>query len=395
MWLFALLIGVQVTVPESDRETAKTEVVVTARPLSRALSDCLARGCTPAEEVTAAMEAAADRFVAGRYDEAKQILRRTISRNKRHSAEMPGLMSDLYATYADVAQHFGDETGARRATIASVNVLKEELGESHPAVSQVSGRIGDMWVKLGDANAADRAYQEAAKTALRRGDDSRADMLTFRRAWIALSADNLGLARKLIGQIERERGGDADFAPYLQLLRARLALAGGDEGAIDAMVAAMSGAQSAEPVLVYSPPYPNFDAALRPGRAESQTVEFDRPSVGGATQIEHSIGLDVRWVDIGYWINPDGRTSGVTMLRPAKGSDWAGPIAAQIAARRYAAFPPGTRDVGIYRVERFTVRSMLDAVTGSRMLRRTGQPALQMVDLTHRARTGADTSPPP
>ncbi len=397
MFAIALMLAGQQAAPQaqSDRQPERpVEVVIIGNPMAHALSECLARGCSPEEEVNAAMNAAAESFAAGSYQEAKTTLRRAISRNKRYSPQMPGLISDLYATYADVEQHFGDETAFRHATLDSVGVLRRELGKDHPASMATSGRVGDMWVKLGNAKAADEAYRDAAKAALTMGKPAKAGELSFRRAWIALSVRNLPLGRKLISEIERDHAGDPAFQPHIRLLRARLALAEGRSTAIDELVTAIGETNSRAPILVYAPPYAQFDAALRPvagGANTAPEISSDSPSFNSGALLR---GADIHWVDIGFWVRPDGRTSGVEILRPYKGTGWAKPLTVQIGARRYAATRSAGDAPGVYRVERFTLRSTLGVQTGSRMVSRFGPPTLQVIDLTERSRS-ASAAPSP
>jgi len=366
----------------------QADVVIVGNRMREALEKCLARNCPPEEEADAAMNAGSESFMNGRYDEAGQILRRAISRNKRYAARMPGRVSDLYATYADVAQHHGNEAAFRRATLESVDVLRDELGQSHPAAIGASSRIGDMWVKLGNARAADDAYRAAAEAASRAGNVNKAAELTFRRAWIALAAGNHAEARRLLGQMERERGGEPRFASLLRVLRARIALAEGVPGAIDALVSAMPQTRRAAPVLVYAPPYPELDASTDSGMSASRGIDIS----GAQANTSLNRGGDLRWADIGFWVRGDGRAADIEILRPARGTEWAKALKKQIAERRYAATTDQSGDLGQYRVERFTLRTEIGLATGSRIVTRHGRPTLQVVDLTQLAMR--DTGPP-
>lgn len=379
MFLIALLLAGQQAaeqpkVPQSELPPA--EVVITGNKMRDLLDKCLARNCPPEEEVDAAMNAGAEHFAAGRYNEAVRTLRQAISRNKRYASRMPGPISDLYATYADVAQHFGTEDHFRRATWDSVAVLRRALGETHPATIRASSRIGDMMVKLGRVEPADDAYREAAETAARAGNADQAAVLTFRRAWLALVTGRYAASRRFLDQIERDRGGDARFAPMLRVLRARIAFVEGDAGAIEALVAAMRGFGGAEPLLVYAPPYPAFDEALR---ADVRPEEDTLRSIVSTTATLDRGGL--QWADIGFWVRADGTTSDIDVLRPARGTEWTRPLQKQIARRRYA---PAAQagDIGRYRIERFTLRSTFGVPTGTHIVMRYGPPALQVIDLT-------------
>jgi tetratricopeptide (TPR) repeat protein len=361
---------------------APQEVVITGNRMRDALAKCLARNCPPEEEVDAAMNAGAESFGAGRYEEAKQILRRAISRNKQYGGRMPGPMSDLYATYADATEHEGDNDAFRQATRESVDVLRRALGPGHPAALRASTRVGDMWVKLGNASSADSEYRDAADDALRAGNTDIAAALTFRRAWLALGAKDFGLSRRLLDQLELSHGRDARFARMLPVLKARIAIARGDAETTDELVAALRGAGGAAPVLLYDPAYPVFDAELKPRGKESPMTN---------TLLLRG---DIRWADIGYWIRPDGKPGEVEILRPAENSAWAKPLVDHIKERRYAPATQNAGDPGTYRVERFTLRPSYGVPTGSHIWQRKGVPTLHIVDLTQLAQSNVGPPQP-
>lgn len=354
---------------------APQEVVITGNRMRDALAKCLARNCPPEEEVDAAMDAGAESFASGRYDEAMRILRRAIGRNKRYSARMPGPISDLYATFADVAQHFGDEDHFRHATRESVGVLRRTLGKTHPAAIRSSSRIGDMMVKPGRPKVADETYRDAVKVAERAGNGDQVAVLTLRRAWLALATGEHAASRRFLDQVERDRGGDARFAPILRVIRARVAFAEGDADAIEALVTAMRGVGGAEPLLLYAPPYPAFDEALR---ADVRPDEDTQRSIVVPNALLDRGGL--QWADIGFWVRADGTTGDIDVLRPARRTEWTRPLQRQIARRRYA--PERVEGVGRYRIERFTLRSSFGSPTATRMKVRYGVPTLEVVDLT-------------
>lgn len=378
-----LLIALMLAVPQAadqPQPAPKPDVVVIGNRMRAALEACLARRCTPEEEVDAAMNAGAESFAAGRYGEAKKILRRAISRNRKYAGRMPGRISDLYATYADVAEHEGDEKAFRRATRESVNVLRRALGPGHPTVLGVSPRVGDMWVKLGNAMSADNAYRSAAEDADRAGDADLAAALTFRRAWVAVGTRNPSLAGRLHARLERSHGSDPRFAGLLRVLMARIVIAKGNEGDVDELVAALGNIGAAKPLLLREPPYPEFAPGMSSGVSASGGLDMAAAQANGM-----SADRGVLWADIGYWVRPDGRPAEVEILRPLKGGSWAKPLVRHIAARRYAPMKQTGDGIGTYRIERFTLRSAYGTPTGSRIRSRNGPPRLHVIDLTQLA----------
>lgn len=386
MLLLALMLAGQQAVVEPSAPQA--DVVITGNRMRDALDKCLARNCPPEEEVDAAMNAGAESFSAGRYDEAKAILRRAISRNRKYASRMPGPVSDLYATYADVTEHEGDNEAFRHATRESVDVLRDALGRSHPLALRVSARVGDMWVKLGNPDSADSAYRDAAEEAARAGNTDMAAALTFRRAWLALSAKQIERSRRLLDQLELGQGKDPRFARPLRILRARIAVARDGEGGTDELIAALRATQGAQPVLLYEPPYPEFDTDGTPGLTQDGSVDVMASRSAGARE------ANLAWADIGYWVRPDGRPAEVEILRPSRDGQWAKPLIEHIKARRYV---PATQDadgLGAYRVERFTLRPARGVPTGSHIRLRTGAPTLHAIDLTRLAQRDG-TAPQP
>lgn len=390
MFAIALMLAGQQAAPQvqPDRQPERpVEVVITGNRMREALNKCLARGCTPEEEVDAAMNAGAESFAAGQYQEAKDILRRAIARNKKYGDRMPGPLSDLYATYADVTEHEGDTRAFGQATRESVYVLRRALGPEHPLVTRASARIGDMWVKLGQPQSADSEYKEAAEGARRAGNSDMAAALTFRRAWLAVGSGDKSLARRLLSQLEQSHGADAQFAPVLRVLKARVAMAGGNTQSIDALVSDLQGIGGADPVLVYEPAYPVLDPRTTSGIDPNGGV-----NVGAAVANAMPAEQSALWADIGYWVRPDGKPSDIEILRPAKGSGWAKPLVNHIAKRRYMPLAQDARGVGSYRIERFTLRASFDRPTGSRIAQRVGGGTLHAVDLTRLAQR--DAAPP-
>ncbi len=360
--------GTQPPAPPAD-------VVVTGNRMRDALEKCLARGCPPEEEIRAAIKAGEEGFAAGRYVEAKAILRRAISRNRQYAARMPGPVSDLYSTYADVTEHEGDDEAFRYATRESVAVVRDALGREHSQALSVSGRLGDMWAKLGNPANADRVYRAVAGEAERAGKTDIAAGLTFRRAWLALSLQDLARARSLLEQLERSYGKDARFAGVLPVLRARIAVAKGDEGGTDELIAALRGAGGTQPVMLHEPRYPEFS------HAGPSVTSVDNDDTISARINAAFDSPDIKWADIGYWIRPDGRPGEVEILRPAKGAQWAQPLVRHIEARRFLPAKADASGVGTYRVERFTLRPSYGAPIGSLVPRRTGAPRLHVIDL--------------
>lgn len=373
MLLATILTIAQVTPAPTDGPA----IVVTGRRMRDAYEKCLARQCPPEEEVDAAMNAASEDFAGGRYEAAKQTLLRTISRNKRYARRMPGRVSDLYATFADVAHHEGDDLLFENATRSSVGVLRDNLGSSHPATLAASGRVGDMLVTLGQSKVADQSYRSAARDAVAAGDTRLAALLTIRRASLALANEDTRGAARLLDEAEAGSAGDPRVGAVIRVLRARALIQRGDQKGADALLA-QAGAIGDTPVLLSAPPYPPLDGGEGSSFLPNGQLDVSDKNRGGSNDPE-----DIRWADIGFWVRPDGTVADAEVLRPLKGSEWARPLLKQVTGRRYVA---RTADgPGSYRIERFTLRPSYQVATGSHVRARRGTPELQVIDLTRTA----------
>ncbi|MDD1451626.1 hypothetical protein NHF48_012630 [Sphingomonas sp. H160509] len=90
----------------------------------------------------------------------------------------------------------------------------------------------------------------------------------------------------------------------------------------------------------------------------------------------------IQWVDIGFWIKPDGKTDDAEILRGSRSTGWAGYLVKQVSARRYTGTDGAAGARGVYRVERFSLRGTYQTPTGSLINRRGGPGELEVLDLT-------------
>src|SRR5207253_2845852 len=98
--------------------TPQTIVVVGQRlaDLRAQLADCLARHCSPDEDIDVSTALAQALFVANEYREARSVLLASIGRNRRYAAQYPEPVSELYRSNALVARHLGFDMDAQRST---------------------------------------------------------------------------------------------------------------------------------------------------------------------------------------------------------------------------------------------------------------------------------------
>jgi hypothetical protein len=149
------------------------------------------------------------------------------------------------------------------------------------------------------------------------------------------------------------------------VLKAQAAARKGDSTAIDAVIADYRRMASAspKPMLLFGPP-----------------IMMD-PARGARPTSDH---FDDQWVDISYWIAPDGRVTDADILRQGKGftGDWAKPVLAAIGARRYAPLAMDGAQPGVLRIERYSYTAYWTVSSTSHIRKREATPVIEMLDLT-------------
>jgi len=103
-----------------------------------------------------------------------------------------------------------------------------------------------------------------------------------------------------------------------------------------------------------------------------------------AVPINSSDLASIQWVDVGFWIRPDGHTEEAEILRGSRSPAWAPAILKQVAGRRYAARAKvGEEDAsGSYRIERVTPKYQYVVPKGSVIRRRVPAAGFEILDLT-------------
>jgi hypothetical protein len=339
------------------------EVIVIGHRAEKDLEACLARNCPPAQEVEASLKASVEQFTAGRYGDARHTLQRAIGRNKRHAAQLPGPVSSLYATLATVAEHEGQESLWQYASRSNVAVLRKNLGPTNRATLTQEIQFADDMLGLNMPREAEGIYKKVQQRGLSSGQPIIAAGATFRRAWLALMREQFREAERLADESVVIAGGNQPAMLELRdILRTRIAVHKGDEGAVDALAARLRQSTKRVPALLFAPSIADVNPPIDPSDRGN-----DDP---------------VLWADIGYWIRPNGRTAEVEMLRTSGLGSWRSSIFKHVSARRYIPLDVEPTDPGIYQIDRFTVRAVFGSVPGSRIPKRIGPLTVHVVDLT-------------
>ena len=347
-------------------------IVVTATPLrdtQRRLADCLARRCPPAEDIEASAAHAENLFVAGRYDDANTVLQKSIGRNHRHARDLPVPVAGLFRAHSRVAAHLGEGNQYRSSSYEIVRSLRAGLPANDARVVAARFEVAAMQLSLGRYNLAAESYRDIEKqaTAIGRGDFAR--LARMRHAYIAyLQGDQTG-ARATLNAMARDSSAEARVSRIGSLvLLSRLDRVEGRKGDTDALIAELKQAKLDKPVLLYSPP-------LKLKRSPVQ----EAGEAGNALRLMATDNFDRTWIDVGYWVEGDGRVRDVELLRSAGSTAWAKPLLASIKQRIYAPLAdPG----GSYRVERFSYTSLWEQRLGTRLRQRSASARVESLDLS-------------
>jgi tetratricopeptide (TPR) repeat protein len=363
--------------PAPAASTEKPIIVtgISLRQTERNLKECLARHCPPNEDIDASLAHAENLFVAGDYKQARWTTLASIGRNSKYAKQYPVDVSDLYRANGRIAAHLGEGKDYEWSTTAVGRTLKAGLPKDDPRLIGAQFESASMYAALGRPERALQIYDEARSDAERIGRPDLVAMARLRAAWLHHLAGDTDVARRTLRDIAAER------APELRLPRvtalvllARLDRKEGRLDSSDALITELRALGAKRPVLIYSPP---IDRSLPEARI----------TAGSITRLLPTQDYEDEWVDIGFWVTPEGRVDDVEVLRSRGSPDWAKPVLGSIRGRLYAAPADGA---GSYRVERYTFTSLWkqDRV-GTHLRMRSNDSRIEFLDLTAEPETAA------
>jgi hypothetical protein len=361
--------------PPAQPSQNEQVIVVTGHSLQdteRALRECLARKCPPNEDIDASLGHAENLFVAGRYADARRVTSAAIGRNHKYRKTYPVDVSDLYRANARISAHLGEGNDYQLSTTEMHRTLSDAFPKTDPRVIDADLDWADMYASFGRIERARQLFQEAARAAEAGGRPDLAGIARVRDAWLYQVAGDTWLARQALEKLA------ADGSPSHQLQRvsaevllARLDRAQGKLDSSNALVEEMRALHSKQPVLLFAP-----KVDLSPRLPEGDEVNGES---GSTTRLMAMDNFDDRWVDIGFWITPDGKVRDAEILRSRGPVDWTKQLLQSIAGRVYS---PIDEQAGLYRVERYSYTARYMFVTGSHMRQRSPNARIEYVDLT-------------
>jgi hypothetical protein len=375
--VFTILLACMVALPASAQQKAATdkdEIVVTGvsiKELKDRLYACLARHCSPKEDIDASLNLAETEFVAGDYDAARQTIAQSHHRNDRFAKTFPVDVADLNRAWARVNDASGFVDTSRIQQIQSLDALKAGLGKNDSRVLTQRLMVADSFAKIGRIRAADDMYNEVARQARKAGLPTVVGMAMLRDAVLygAVASKQWSMREPAKLRLSRlEQTTEPELAPFrdaVKVLRARLAMMDGDQAAFEKVVADMPPRAERTPLLLYAPPISTEDLGRSPKT--------------------RALAEQSQWIDLQFRVSSAGKVSDVAVLRDSGNldEDWPTLVKRRVAERRYApmALPDGSELPT--RIERFSfVHDVTSSELDTRTRARSATGRITSLDLT-------------
>lgn len=364
--------------PSATPSRPREILVIGRRPADTelALRACLERKCPPVEDINASLAHAENLLLSGDYRGARSVLRGSIGRNKDEARRHPEPLSDLYRANAMVANHLGFDRDYWNSTHNIYRTLKAGIpGRDHRHL-QAKMEIAAMTAKVKGIDRSERAYREAAREAREAGRPDIAGMADVRAAMM-IYRQSPGSGKAALKQLIRSAS-DPFLITFAKLFYAQaLRLEGkGDEA--DRLVLEALPANP-KPILIYAPPYV---------LAEQELQGLQKAPSGGADLASANVlrrpsrGFERMWIDVTFFVQPDGTVSDLEVVRSEKDMFWAKPLLKSIKGRRYSPF---TGNLPVPRLERYTYTAGYERLTGTLLAARSPKARIEYLDLTPRA----------
>jgi len=365
----AVVAAAQRGVPEGQN------VVVTGTRLQDyrdRLAACLARNCPPDEDIDATTALAEALFVAGEYREARAALRRSIGRNHDEAARYPEPVSDLYRANARVARHLGMDRDAQLSTRRILRSLQAGLSVEDHRHFTARLEMAQSMLAFGQYGPARRQLEELAEQARRAGRPDIAATAELRALWVGYVEDPRGGAQRRLAALAQSS--DTYRSIGARMLMVRIYNERGERARANALMAEL-GRGSRRRQLLYNPP---FELLVRNPLSNADDVQ-QGGSLHDSTLARRPGNMEDEWIDLGFWIQPDGSVTGLEVIRGDGARDWAEPLLESIRGRRYSR---AAGNEPSYRVERYSYTSGYETRGGTHIMQRSPRARIEYFDLT-------------
>lgn len=382
----ALLIGLPIlfaatpaTAQAPQGDTSRPIVVtgVRVQDFRNRLAACLARHCPTNEDADATLALAEALFINGDYAEGRTVVRASLDRNRGQARAFPEPVSDLWRANARLDRHIGLDREARTSTFEILRALQAGLPSEDYRHFTARFEIAENQMYSANFLGARRALADLARSARAADREDVAVLAELRDASYELVAFPHSDARaRLLRWSQSSDPAERMRMIGASLILARLLRAEGQTARSDALLAQVGAVAraGAHRRLLFQPTYQLFQSdpnAGTEGMSQEELMMF------GNTLNRVTENYEDKWIDVGFWINPDGHVSDLEVVRRGAADDWAQPLLQSIGGRIYNAGVEPT-----YRLERYTMTANFELTTGSRIQHRGPGARAEYLDLT-------------
>jgi tetratricopeptide (TPR) repeat protein len=343
------------------------------------LAACLARQCPPDEDIDATLALAEALFVEGEYGDARRAIRSSMSRNREEARNYPEPVSDLYRAGTRVAEHLGRDREAEIYVYQILGSLRAGLPIEDHRHFTARLEIARSLAALGRPEIARRELRRLTEVARAGGREDVANLAELRSLWLDYLETPYGPARRRLLELSRYTDPQRALLAYgAKALLIRIYSREGNDERADALIATMGGGDSNRQLL-YAPAYQLVQQTNVDGNAHRESAVYDRGLLTDNLAERMTDTFDDKWIDVGFWVQPDGQVDDLQLLRRGPGGGgWEAPLLESIRGRRYS---PADRPT--YRLERYTYTATWHTTsTGSHIPDRSPRARIEYLDLT-------------
>lgn len=379
----------------AQRDPATQTIIVTGTPIQNyrdRLAACLARNCPPDEDIDATLALAEALFVDGDYRDARRTILGSLSRNRRHARGYPEPVSDLNRANARVARHLGLDRDADFSTREILRALRAGLPtEDHRhftarlEIAESVARFGYRYDRYNDSQIELRELIRRARAA---GRDDVVAMAELRNLWLDYLQGPFR-APPSAALLEMARSSDPRRSIGARMQMIRIYNRRGERARAEALVAEL-GQSGQRRRLLYDPPYQLSQQGSEGLNAMLQRLALEGRLTSGSNLADRLVdNFDDKWIEVGFWVNPEGRVEGLEIVRQRSNAGWARPLIESIRGRRYA-----LADTSSYRLERYTYTSgYRQQGSGTHTQQRSPAARVEYFDLSEGATPPAAPTP--
>lgn len=389
MVLALLATGSPALAQQEDDQPAIVVTGVRIQDFRDRLAQCLARHCPPNEDADATLALAEALFLNGEYPDAHRAVRASIGRNRDQARAYPEPVSDLYRANTRLARHIGLDREARSSSFEILNALEAGIPRPDHRHFTAHFEIAETQMMSGNFPGARRELARLVRAARAAGREDVVVIAELRDLWYELVAfPNSDARTRLIAWSRRAEPAERMRAIGARILLARVYRSEGETARADALLAEIGQASrtTARRRLLSAPRYQLYQQESMAGGDTSQ----DEAVAFGNVLNRVTENYEDKWIDVGFWILPNGHVSGLEVLRQGSASDWSQPLLTSIRGRLYS---EGTEPS--YRLERYTMTAGFETVTGTRVRRRGPGARVEYLDLTANAPDAPPAASPP